>query len=192
MQTDPNFANYLYQPATGASCCSTSARRRASPRLRRAVRARHARGGRRRPRRGGARTRPRSATSPPDDPPERVRAAVDVILLVCEPLRHAGRYDFARLGPAGAGARARLRPGLPPRPAARAAARDHLPAPQARGLVPAARAHRREGRRPRAGLAFPARRSDPPVAKGAPPRDAQLVPARRWNATESRAPACME
>jgi predicted unusual protein kinase regulating ubiquinone biosynthesis (AarF/ABC1/UbiB family) len=31
-----------------------------------------------------------------DDPAERLRAAVDLMFLVCEPLRHAGRYDFAR------------------------------------------------------------------------------------------------
>lgn len=30
----------------------------------------------------------------PDDSPERLRAVVDVVLLVCEPLRHVGRYDF--------------------------------------------------------------------------------------------------
>ena len=28
------------------------------------------------------------------DSPERLQAVVDVIFLVCEPLRHAGRYDF--------------------------------------------------------------------------------------------------
>ena len=30
----------------------------------------------------------------PDDPSERVAAVVDVCFLVCEPLRHTGRYDF--------------------------------------------------------------------------------------------------
>jgi hypothetical protein len=29
-----------------------------------------------------------------NDSPERVKAAVEMILLVCEPLRHRGRYDF--------------------------------------------------------------------------------------------------
>ncbi len=29
-----------------------------------------------------------------DDPSERVQAVIDVIFLVCEPLRHAGRYHF--------------------------------------------------------------------------------------------------
>jgi predicted unusual protein kinase regulating ubiquinone biosynthesis (AarF/ABC1/UbiB family) len=31
-----------------------------------------------------------------DDPAQRLRAAVDLMFLVCEPLRHVGRYDFAR------------------------------------------------------------------------------------------------
>jgi predicted unusual protein kinase regulating ubiquinone biosynthesis (AarF/ABC1/UbiB family) len=30
-----------------------------------------------------------------DDPADRLEAAVDLIFLVCEPLRHEGRYDFA-------------------------------------------------------------------------------------------------
>jgi hypothetical protein len=30
----------------------------------------------------------------PDDAPERIQATVDMIFLVCEPLRHRGRYDF--------------------------------------------------------------------------------------------------
>jgi predicted unusual protein kinase regulating ubiquinone biosynthesis (AarF/ABC1/UbiB family) len=29
-----------------------------------------------------------------DDSPQRIAAAVDMCLLICEPLRHAGRYDF--------------------------------------------------------------------------------------------------
>jgi predicted unusual protein kinase regulating ubiquinone biosynthesis (AarF/ABC1/UbiB family) len=29
-----------------------------------------------------------------DDPPQRIEAVVDMCLLVCEPLRHVGRYDF--------------------------------------------------------------------------------------------------
>ncbi len=31
-----------------------------------------------------------------DDSPERIQAVVDVISLVCEPLRHLGRYDFSK------------------------------------------------------------------------------------------------
>ena len=31
-----------------------------------------------------------------DDNPERLRAVVDVVFLVCEPLRHSGRYDFPK------------------------------------------------------------------------------------------------
>ena len=29
-----------------------------------------------------------------DDSPQRIEAAVDMCLLLCEPLRHVGRYDF--------------------------------------------------------------------------------------------------
>jgi hypothetical protein len=31
-----------------------------------------------------------------EDSPERIQAVVDVIFLVCEPLRHLGRYDFSK------------------------------------------------------------------------------------------------
>jgi hypothetical protein len=31
-----------------------------------------------------------------DDNPERLQAVVDVIFLVCEPLRYSGRYDFPK------------------------------------------------------------------------------------------------
>jgi aarF domain-containing kinase len=98
MQTDPNFANYLYQPATGrvvlldfgATKGFSSAFVTNFARVTRAVVdgdidavARHAAA---------------IGYVAPDDPPDRVRAAVDVILLVCEPLRHEGRYDFAASG----------------------------------------------------------------------------------------------
>ena len=98
MQTDPNFANYFYQPATGrvvlldfGATKSFSAQFVAHfARVTRAVVdgdidavARHAAA-------IGYVSR--------EDPPERIRAAVDVILLVCEPLRHKGRYDFAASG----------------------------------------------------------------------------------------------
>jgi aarF domain-containing kinase len=95
MQTDPNFANYLYQPDTGrvvlldfgATKVFSAEFVARYAKITRAVIdgdldavARHA------------------ATIgyvSPDDPPDRVRASVDVIRLVCEPLRHRGRYDFA-------------------------------------------------------------------------------------------------
>jgi predicted unusual protein kinase regulating ubiquinone biosynthesis (AarF/ABC1/UbiB family) len=94
MQTDPNFANYLVQPGGRVVLLDFGSTRVFTPgfvanyaRITRAAIdgdrdaiARHAMA-------IGYVTR--------DDPPERVRAAVDVILLVCEPLRHRGPYDFA-------------------------------------------------------------------------------------------------
>lgn len=94
MQTDPNFANYLVQPGGRVVLLDFGSTRAFTPafvanyaRITRAAIdgdleaiARHAVA-------IGYVTR--------DDPPERVRAAVDVILLVCEPLRWRGPYDFA-------------------------------------------------------------------------------------------------
>lgn len=94
MQTDPNFANYLWQRATGhvvlldfgatrhfsedfvASYAATT----------RAV----LDGDRERV----AREAVRIGYVAADDAPDRVKAAVDMIFLVCEPLRHQGVYDF--------------------------------------------------------------------------------------------------
>jgi hypothetical protein len=98
MQTDPNFANYLYQPGSGRvalldfGATQTFSREFVShyAHVTRAVIdgdldavARHAAA---------------IGYVVPDDPPERIQAAVDVIMLVCEPLRHRGRYDFAASG----------------------------------------------------------------------------------------------
>jgi len=96
MQTDPNFANYLYQPHTGrivlldfgATQAFTPRFVEHYARITRAVIA------------GDLDAVTRHATAigylAADDPPERVQAALDVIVLVCEPLRHRGRYDFAQ------------------------------------------------------------------------------------------------
>jgi predicted unusual protein kinase regulating ubiquinone biosynthesis (AarF/ABC1/UbiB family) len=98
MQTDPNFANYLYQPQDGrVVLLDFGATKTFSPefvahyaRVTRAVIdgdlaavARHAAA---------------IGYVAADDSPERVQAAVEVIMLVCEPLRHRGRYDFAASG----------------------------------------------------------------------------------------------
>ena len=94
MQTDPNFANYLYEPATGRVVLLDFGATRhfdddfvaAYARITRAVidddRDRV------------AREAIAIGYAAPDDAPERVQAAVDVIYLVCEPLRKKGRYDF--------------------------------------------------------------------------------------------------
>jgi predicted unusual protein kinase regulating ubiquinone biosynthesis (AarF/ABC1/UbiB family) len=98
MQTDPNFANYLYQPATGRvalldfGATQTFSREFVGhyARVTRAVID------------GDLDAIARHATAigyvTPDDPSERIQAAVEVIMLVCEPLRHRGRYDFAASG----------------------------------------------------------------------------------------------
>jgi predicted unusual protein kinase regulating ubiquinone biosynthesis (AarF/ABC1/UbiB family) len=101
MQTDPNFANYLYQPRTGRIVLlDFGATQRFSAdfvaayaRITRAIvdddfdaMARHA---------------VTIGYVAEGDAPERVRAAVEVMTLVCEPLRHRGPYDFAASGLAG-------------------------------------------------------------------------------------------
>jgi predicted unusual protein kinase regulating ubiquinone biosynthesis (AarF/ABC1/UbiB family) len=95
MQTDPNFANYLWQPDTGkVVLLDFGATIRFEPafvdeysRITRAVidgdRA------------GVARHAVAIGYAAEDDSRERVEATTDLIMLVCEPLRHAGRYDFA-------------------------------------------------------------------------------------------------
>ena len=152
----PNFANYLYQPDSGrVVLLDFGATRSFAADFVGRLRAHHPRRDRRRPRRRrarGAAHRLRAA----DDAPERIAAVVDVCFLVCEPLRHAGRYDFgpsdlpARVRDLGLELAFRQRLLRPPPP------RDDVPAPQARRLVPAARAHRRAGRRAGAGAAVPA------------------------------------
>jgi predicted unusual protein kinase regulating ubiquinone biosynthesis (AarF/ABC1/UbiB family) len=94
MQTDPNFANYLVQPGGRMVLLDFGATRAFSvqfvanfARITRAVID------------DEPDTIARYALAigyiTVDDPPERVRAAVDVIRLVCEPLRQRGLYDFA-------------------------------------------------------------------------------------------------
>lgn len=95
MQTDPHFGNYLWDPAAGrvalldfgATCEFPRALVERYREITRAVIAGHR-----------ARVQ-RYATEigylAPEDSRERVRAVVDLILLVCEPLRHRGPYDFA-------------------------------------------------------------------------------------------------
>ncbi|MGE5159966.1 MAG: ABC1 kinase family protein, partial [Betaproteobacteria bacterium] len=94
MQTDPNFANYLFQPDTGRLVLLDFGATQEFTvefvdRFRRITRA--------------IVTRDRAAIAAQamaigylaaDSSPEQVEAAVDMILLVCEPLNHRGRYDF--------------------------------------------------------------------------------------------------
>ena len=96
MQTDPNFANYLYQPASGRVALLDFG---ATQRFGAAFVANYARitrgvidGNRT----AVAREAIRIGYAAADDSPERMRAVVDIIFLVCEPLRHRGRYDFSK------------------------------------------------------------------------------------------------
>ena len=96
MQTDPNFANYLYQPASGRVALLDFG---ATQRFGAAFVANYARitrgvidGNRT----AVAREAIRIGYAAADDSAERMRAVVDVIFLVCEPLRHRGRYDFSK------------------------------------------------------------------------------------------------
>ena len=94
MQTDPNFANYLYQRETGRVVLLDFGATRhfdddfvaSYARITRAIigddRAR------------AAREAVRIGYLDADDAPDRVKAALDMIFLVCEPLRHKGPYDF--------------------------------------------------------------------------------------------------
>ena len=94
MQTDPNFANYLYQRKSGRLVLLDFGATRHFDtgfvlnyaRISRAVidgdRA------------AVAREAVRIGYAAADDPPQRMDAVVDMCLLACEPLRHIGRYDF--------------------------------------------------------------------------------------------------
>jgi aarF domain-containing kinase len=95
MQTDPNFANYLYDAGRRRIVLLDfgSAREFSADfvgRYRETCRAILA----------GDRARIRAGAKAigylaPEDSAQRASAVVDMVLLVCEPLRHRGRYDFA-------------------------------------------------------------------------------------------------
>lgn len=95
VQTDPNFANYLWIPETGAvALLDLGATREIPDRLvtlyARLFRAAIA----------GDRGKIRAAAEAlrflaPEERPDRAEGLVDLILLVCDPLRHPGVYDFA-------------------------------------------------------------------------------------------------
>jgi predicted unusual protein kinase regulating ubiquinone biosynthesis (AarF/ABC1/UbiB family) len=94
MQTDPNFANYLFDADNerlvlldfGATQVLPPALVEKFRRITLGVieRDRHA----------IAEEAVAIGYIAPDAPPEQVEAAIDMILLVCEPLQHRGRYDF--------------------------------------------------------------------------------------------------
>jgi len=98
MQTDPNFANYLYLPSTQQLALLDLGSAYEFPadfveRYRRVCRAVIA----------GDEAGIREAAfaigyAHPDDPDDMIRGAVEIIELVCEPLSHRGAYDFAASG----------------------------------------------------------------------------------------------
>ncbi len=98
MQTDPNIANYLYLPATQQiGLLDLGSVVEFSPeftdRYRRVCRAVLA----------GDTEGVRAAATEigyirTDDPPERVKGIIEIIMLVCEPLSRRGLYDFAGSG----------------------------------------------------------------------------------------------
>jgi predicted unusual protein kinase regulating ubiquinone biosynthesis (AarF/ABC1/UbiB family) len=96
MQTDPNFANYLYQPRSGRVVLLDFGATRSFDADFVGHFARITRGVIDGDRTAVARAAIRIGYALPDDAPERIAAVVDVCFLVCEPLRHAGRYDFGR------------------------------------------------------------------------------------------------
>ena len=94
MQTDPNFANYLYQPKSGRVVLLDFGATQSFAADFVGHFAHVTRGVIDGDREAVARAAIRIGYALPDDPPDRIAAVVDVCFLVCEPLRHAGRYDF--------------------------------------------------------------------------------------------------
>jgi predicted unusual protein kinase regulating ubiquinone biosynthesis (AarF/ABC1/UbiB family) len=98
MQTDPNFANYLFQPDSGRLVLLDFGATQEFTadfvdRFRRITRAIVARD-----RASIAEQAVAIGYLAADAPPREREAVVDVIQLVCEPLEHRGRYDFAASG----------------------------------------------------------------------------------------------
>jgi predicted unusual protein kinase regulating ubiquinone biosynthesis (AarF/ABC1/UbiB family) len=94
MQTDPNFANYRYQAQSGRLVLLDFG---ATQHFGAEFVANYARISRAvidGDRDAVAREAVRVGFAAADDSPQRIAAAVDMCLLICEPLRHAGRYDF--------------------------------------------------------------------------------------------------
>jgi predicted unusual protein kinase regulating ubiquinone biosynthesis (AarF/ABC1/UbiB family) len=96
MQTDPNFANYLYQPASArVVLLDFGATQRFSAAFA-ANYARITRGVLNGDRNAVAREAIRIGYAATGDAPARMQAVIDMIFLACEPLRHVGRYDFPK------------------------------------------------------------------------------------------------
>jgi len=94
MQTDPNFANYLWQPESGRVVLLDFGATMRFPKEFVAKYARITRAVLAGDRDAVAQGAIDIGYAAADDSPERIAAVVDVVFLVCEPLRHRGRYDF--------------------------------------------------------------------------------------------------
>jgi len=94
MQTDPNFANYLWQPDTGRVVLLDFGATMRFPKEFVAKYARITRAVIAGDRDAVAQGAIDIGYAAAGDSPERIDAVVDVVFLVCEPLRHRGRYDF--------------------------------------------------------------------------------------------------
>lgn len=94
MQTDPNFANYLWQPGTGRVVLLDFGATMRFPKEFVAKYARITRAVIAGDRDAVAQGAIDIGYAAAGDSPERIDAVVDVVFLVCEPLRHRGRYDF--------------------------------------------------------------------------------------------------
>ena len=94
MQTDPNFANYLYQAHSGRLVLLDFGATRHFSAEFVANYARISRAVIDGDRVAIAREAVCIGYAAADDSPARIEAAVDMCLLLCEPLRHVGRYDF--------------------------------------------------------------------------------------------------
>jgi len=94
MQTDPNFANYLWQPDTGRVVLLDFGATMRFPKEFVAKYARITRAVIAGDRDAVAQGAIDIGYAAAGDSPERIDAVVDVVFLVCEPLRHHGRYDF--------------------------------------------------------------------------------------------------
>jgi hypothetical protein len=96
MQTDPNFANYLYQPDSGRVVLLDFGATMRFPRPFVQNYARITRAVIDGDRDALTQEAINIGYAGPDDSPERLEAVTDIVFLVCEPLRHRGRYDFPR------------------------------------------------------------------------------------------------
>ncbi len=95
MQTDPNFANYLYDAARGRiALLDFGATRRVDPSLAESYRA-LARAAMAESRDGVREAALAMGYLAADDTPGHAQGLVDLILMATEPLRHRGPYDFA-------------------------------------------------------------------------------------------------